>query len=171
MGRRKKDQEESKIPPVKLNLSAETKRGIAVVVFAALALIIVLSLAGIAGSLGGQMYRALTWLFGVMAYLVPLILVSIAISLYKQNLEEAEKKHSSFYLRIYLGAVLLTASVGGLIHIFYLPNTPAFDLASQGRGGGYLGAIMAQPLFSLLGFWAGSLILFALVIISILVIF
>src|SRR5205085_12552564 len=47
----------------------------------------------------------------------------------------------------------------------------AFDLASEGRGGGYLGALFAAPLYSFLGFWAGSLILFALAIIALLITF
>ena len=172
MGRRKKtEKEEKKIRTPKLNLAGETKRGIAVVVVIALALIVVLSIAGIAGSLGQQMFKALSSFFGVMTYVVPLILLSVAVSLYKQDLE-AEGKPRSFYWRTYLGAILMTGAIGGLIHIFYLTaELSAFDLASEGRGGGYLGALFAQPLFSFLGFWAGSLILIALIVIGILVTF
>lgn len=172
MGRRKKtEKEDKKIQGPKLNLSPETKRGIAVVVFVVLALIIVLSLANIAGSLGLQLFNLLTLTFGVMAYIVPLILLAVAISLYKQDLEK-ENRGNDFYWRIYLGAILLTGSIAGLIHIFYLSNQlSAFDLAGEGRGGGYLGAVFSQPLFTFLGFWAGSLILIALVFIGILVTF
>ncbi len=173
MGRRKKGEgkETKKISIPKLNLSAETKRGIAVVVFVALALIVILSLAKIAGSFGLQLYKFLTLAFGIMSYMVPLILLSIAISLYKQDLEKTSKEHG-FYWRTYLGALLLTGSIGGLIHIFYLSNQlNGFDLAVEGRGGGYVGALFAQPAFAFLGFWAGSLVLFALVIIAILITF
>ncbi len=173
MGRHKKEDKEDKIKNLtpNLNLSAETKRGIAVVVFIVLAMVVLLSLGDLAGSLGAELYKFLTWVFGVMAYLIPLILLSVAISLYKEDLVK-EGRHSSFYWRIYLGAILLTGSIGGLIHIFYLSNQQsAFDLAGEGRGGGYLGAIFAQPLYATLGFWAGCLILFALIIISILVTF
>ena len=176
MGRRKKyekDQEDKKLSVPKLNLSDETKRGISVVVFVALALVIVLSLAGVAGSLGAQMFTGLTWVFGIMAYLVPLILIIIALSLYKQKLDKGDEHHS-FYLRIYLGAVVLTGSIGGLIHIFYLNGQSglgAFELAGEGRGGGYLGALFAYPLFTYLAFWAGSLILIALAIIGLLITF
>lgn len=173
MGRHKKEEKEDKIKNLtpSLNLSAETKRGIAVIVFVVLALVVLLSLGNLAGSLGLELYKFLTWIFGVIAYIIPLILLSVAISLYKEDLLK-EGRHSSFYWRIYLGAILMTGSIGGLIHIFYLNNnTSAFDLAGEGRGGGYLGAIFAQPLFSTLGFWAGCLILFALIIISVLVTF
>lgn len=172
MGRRKKeDKEETKLPKPQLNLSEETKRGIAVVVFCVLALVMALSIVGIAGSLGFQLFRALSWLFGVITYIVPLILVSVAISLYKQDLN-TEDKHSSFYWRIYLGAVLLTGSITGIIHIFLLNGqNNAFEIASEGRGGGYMGAIFSSALFNFLGFWAGCAILVALIIIAVLVTF
>ncbi len=172
MGRRKKtDKEDKKFEGPKLNLSAETKRGIAVVVFVALAFVIGLSEAGVAGSLGGHLYKFLSLLFGIISLVVPLILISVAISLYKQDLTDEQRDHS-FYLRIYLGALLLTGSIGGLIHIFYLSNElSGFALASEGKGGGYLGALFAQPLYSFLGFWAGCLILFALIIIGLLITF
>src|SRR6266404_659409 len=143
----KKDKYERKMQPPKLNLSAETTRGIMVVVFIAAALVVVLALAGIAGSLGEQILRFLTLGFGVMAYIVPLILLIVAISLYKQDLKEKDKEHG-FYWRTYLGAILLTGSIAGLIHIFILnPSADAFGLAGEGRGGGYLGAAFASSLY------------------------
>jgi len=176
MARRKKQQnekedKEKRFPKPKLNLAPETKRGIVVVVFVAVALIVVLSLAGLAGSLGEQLFKFLTLAFGVLSYAVPVILLAVAISLYNQDLEK-EGKSSSFYWRTYLGAVLLTGSIGGLIHMFFISATvSAFTVASGGGGGGYFGALFAQPSFTYLGFWAGSLLLFALIIISILITF
>jgi S-DNA-T family DNA segregation ATPase FtsK/SpoIIIE len=173
MGRRKKQDEkqENKLSAPQLNLSQETKRGIVVVVFAVLALIVVLSIAGIAGSLGQELFKWLSWAFGVMIYIVPLILISVAISIYKQDLQ-SKGKDSSFYWRIYFGAVLLAGSIGGLIHMFLLSSTvSAFDLATLGKGGGYVGAVFAQPAFSFLGFWAGCAVLIALILISILITF
>lgn len=178
MGRRKKTQEKEEREERQarrgrphLGLAPETKRGISVVIFVVLALLCILSLAHLAGSVGDVLLRVLTSVFGNLAYLVPLLLLMVAIALYKQDLEE-DRRDSSFYMRTYLGALLLTASIAGLIHIFYLSNgASAFDLAAEGRGGGYLGALLAGPAFSLLKFWAGSLVLFALVIIGMLVTF
>jgi S-DNA-T family DNA segregation ATPase FtsK/SpoIIIE len=174
MAKRKKDKiekEERKFPKPKLNLAPETKRGIVVVVFVAVALLVVLSLAGLAGSLGQQLFRFLTLAFGVLSYAVPVILLAVTVSLYNQDLEK-QGRGSSFYWRTYLGAMLLTGSIGGLIHMFFItPQQTAFALADQGSGGGYFGALFAQPSFNYLGFWAGSLVLFALAIISILITF
>jgi DNA segregation ATPase FtsK/SpoIIIE, S-DNA-T family len=175
MAKRKKDKdsdkEDRKFAKPKLNLGSETKRGIVVVVFVAVALIVVLSLANLAGSLGQQLFKFLTLAFGVLSYAVPIILLAVAISIYNQDLEKAGRG-SSFYWRTYLGAMLLTGSVGGLIHMFFItPDQSAFALADMGSGGGYFGALFAQPSFTYLGFWAGSLVLFALIVISLLITF
>jgi hypothetical protein len=174
MAKRKKQQdekEEKKFPKPKLNLAPETKRGIIVVIFVGLALIVLLSLANFAGPFGQQLFRALTLAFGVLSYAVPLILLVVAVSLYNQDLEKTGRS-SAFYWRTYLGATLLTGTVGGLIHMFFInPQTSAFTVAAGGGGGGYFGALFAQPSFNYLGFWAGSLLLFALIVISILITF
>ena len=172
MARNKKRQEkeEKGYRKPKLNLSKETKRAIAVVIFVALALLVLLSLVGIAGDWGNYMFKFLSAIFGVLTYAVPLILLMVAIALYKQNLEDDAEKQ--FYLRTYVGAILLTGSVAGLIHMFQIsPELGAFDLAAQGRGGGYLGAIFSAPAYNLFGFWAGSIILFALFLIGVLITF
>ncbi len=167
-----KEQEEKdfKISAPRLNLASETKRGIVVVIVIVLAIVSVLSLVGIAGSLGQNLFRFFTVAFGIMAYLVPVVFLLIALALIKQDLKD-EKSGEGFYFRTFLGAVLLTGSIAGLIHIFYLPSYSAFVLAGEGRGGGYLGAIFAEPIYALLNLWAGSIILFALTIIGVLVTF
>jgi S-DNA-T family DNA segregation ATPase FtsK/SpoIIIE len=175
MGRNKKNSDndkkkESRVSAPQLNLARETKRGIVVVLFVVLALVSVLSQVGIAGSLGAFWFKLLSMGFGVMAYLVPVIFLLVAVSLFKQDLS-GEKAEESFYFRTFLGALLMTGSIAGLIHIFYLQSYNAFDLASEGRGGGYLGAFFAQPSYVFLGFWAGSVILCALVVIGILITF
>jgi hypothetical protein len=109
-------------------------------------------------------------LFGVLSYLTPILFLLIAILLFKQNLKEESDQH--FYFRTYLGTFLLIGSIAGLIHIFAMgENGSAFSLASEGRAGGFLGALFAGPANSLLGFWAGCLVLLALLVIGILVAF
>lgn len=171
MGRNKKyqDKKEDRMLAPKLDLAHETKRGIAVVIFIVLALIAMLSLAGVAGSLGKGLFRALTLMFGVIAYVVPVILLLVAASLFRAKSEE--EKSTSIYTRTYVGTLLMTGSIAGLIHMFYLSSESAFAVASEGRGGGYFGALFAQPSFALLGFAAGSLLLFAILVIGVLIAF
>ncbi len=171
MGRNKKDKSRNlELNMPSLNLSPETKRGIVVIIFVVLALLSLLSLANLAGTFGRYSFRFLSAMFGVVAYVVPLLLLLVAISLYRQNGENLGQRGA--YLRTYIGAILLAGSITGLIHIFNLGSgAGAFDLAAEGRYGGYFGALFAQPAYSLFGFWAGSLILFAVFVIGVLVAF
>ncbi len=158
------------LPKPRLNLSRETKRGIAVIIFIVLAGVTALSLAGIAGSLGEFIQSILAQLFGILSYLAPLLFFMVAVLLFKQDLQTEGGQH--FYFRTYFGVFLLTGGVGGLIHLFAMGETgSAFSLAAEGRAGGFLGAIFAGPLNMLLGFWAGSLLLIALIVIGILITF
>ena len=155
----------------RLNLSGETKRGIVVIGFVVLALISVLSAVKIGGDLGAFWFQLLSLVFGGLAYVVPLFFLLIAISLFKQDITKTEKSQN-FYFRTFLGVIILSGSVAGIIHIFYISNIiNGFDVASEGRGGGYLGAVFAQPSFSAFGFWGGSILLFALIIIGLLITF
>lgn len=170
MARSKKQKTEHLIPKPNLNLSPETKKGVAVIFFTALFLIAFLSLFGKAGIVGQYINEALRFGFGYIAYFVPIIFLLIGISLYKQTIREEETQH--FYFRTYLGAFLLAGSFAGLLHVFYMKDgSGALDLVSQNIGGGYLGALFGYPLFSLTGFWAALIILFGLMIVALLVTF
>lgn len=171
MSKNKTKKSEHIVPKPSLQLSAETKKGIAVIIFIALFFIAILSLFNLAGMVGYSISEALRFGFGFIAYFVPFAFLIIGISLYKQDID-AEKKKQSFYARTYFGVFLLVGSFAGLIHIFYMRNgASAFDLVSAGKGGGYLGALFAYPFYSLVNFWAGAIILIALAFIGVLITF
>jgi S-DNA-T family DNA segregation ATPase FtsK/SpoIIIE len=146
-----------------------------VVVFAALAAETFLSALNLAGSFGIFLLKVLSSAFGVLAYFVPALLLLVAVLLGKQKIgqDDMEEKHkSSFYWRIYLGALLMTGSIAGLIHVFYLANgSETWQLAYQGQAGGFLGGVFGGVLFKYLDFWATACVLFALLIIGVLVAF
>ena len=140
----KKDKEDkdflSSVPH--LGLSAETKRGVAVVVFCVLGLVTLLSAVNLAGSLGESLLGLLKWLVGALGYFVPFLFFFVAILLARHKLSDNKKEGSEdgkkasehekgFYWRIYLGALLFIGSVAGLIDIFYLTNgDTAFNFAN-----------------------------------------
>lgn len=177
MGRNKKEENEKKTRAPRmpsLNLGAETKRGIMVVVFAVLSIVSLLAILGLAGSLGKSYLGLLNWLLGILGYFVPALLLLVAVLLAKHKIAPKQEKggDAAFYLRVYLGSLLLTGAISGLIHIFYLTTgETAFALASEGRGGGLLGAVFTSWMYSSLNFWASAAILFALLIIGILIAF
>ncbi len=159
------------IPKPSLHLSAETKKGIAVIIFIALFFIALFSLFNLAGVTGAYIDSALRFGFGFIAYFIPFVFLIIGLALYRQKID-AEKKHQSFYVRTYIGAFLLAGAVAGLIHLVYMKGgASALDLVSAHKGGGYLGALFAYPFFSLVGFWAGAIILLALAFIALLITF
>ena len=169
MGRPRK-QREHLIPKPSLNLSPETKKGLAVVLFVALFLITLLSLFGKAGIVGEYISQGFVFGFGYIAYFIPVVFLLIGIALYKQNVDEERGQH--FYFRTYLGAFILAGSLAGLIHIFYMrEGEAALDLVSKTIGGGYLGALFGYPFFSLTGFWAALVILIGIMITGLLITF
>ncbi len=176
MARNKKRPEKSEnqtvksVPKPKLNLASDTKRGITIVIFLILAGVTGLSIIGAAGGLGQFIFKMFAVMFGVIGYLVPVMLLIIAWILFKGKSEEEESKH--LYFRTYLGVFLITGSVAGLIHSLYMnADTGAIALANQGRAGGYLGALFAGPLVGALGFWAGGLLLLGLFAIGVMIAF
>lgn len=175
MGRNKKENKENSklnFTTPKLNLGAETKRGIAVVVFGVLALVSMLAVINLAGALGRSYVHLLTWILGVLAYFVPALLLLVSILLAKHKFAAEEESDSSFYWRVYFGSLLLTGAVAGLIHIFYLTGGDgAFFVASEGKGGGMIGAVFSGWLFNALGFYATAAILLSFLVIGILVAF
>jgi DNA segregation ATPase FtsK/SpoIIIE, S-DNA-T family len=173
--KKNKDKPESKntksLPKPQLNLASETKRGIMVVVFVILAGITGLSILGAAGGLGGLIYKLFSLLFGVIAYLVPVMFLATAALLFRfQAPSEEQTDHP--YFRTYLGMFLIAGSAAGVIHSLYIKDgVSALSIASEGRAGGYLGALFAGPLVGSLGFWAGDLALIGLFIIGLLITF
>ncbi|MBI3231550.1 MAG: DNA translocase FtsK 4TM domain-containing protein, partial [Candidatus Doudnabacteria bacterium] len=171
MARNKKRQEkEPAITVPKLNLSQDTKRGVAVVIFVGLAVITALASFGIAGKLGARLMQGLNWGFGILAFTAPLFFALIAVLLAKQKMPD--NKQVGFYWRIYFGSLLLFGAIAGIVHTFYLSGgESALGLAQAGKGGGFLGAFFGGLTFKFFGFIAANVILFALLIIGILIAF
>ncbi len=172
MGRPKKNKDESSsiiksIPKPQLDLASETKRGIAVVVFLILAGITGLAVIGSAGGLGQFIFEMFSLLFGVMAYLVPVLFLLIAYLLFKSQPNE-ENKHP--YFRTYFGMFLTAGSIAGLIHSIYIDeNMGAVALANAGKAGGWLGALFGGPIVSAFSVWAGVLLLIGILVIGLVI--
>ncbi len=153
-----------------LNLKKDTRRGVIMVLFIVLAILFTLSLAKLAGPFGNVANQVLKLAFGWVAYVTPVIFLFVAIALFRQSPEE---ETSTVSTHAYVGAVLLTLTLTGFLHLLVIKNDPtlAFDLVSEGRGGGYLGVLSSYPLMNFTGFTGSLVILLAGIIISFLVTF
>lgn len=170
---KRKNQEQYNFPNYKrpqLNLKRDTRKGLAVVLFVVLAIIFTLSLADLAGPFGGVANQVLKLAFGWVAYVVPLIFLFVAVALFRQNPEE---ESSTVSTHAYVGAVLLTLTLTGLLHLMVIRQDVglAFQLVKESRGGGYLGVLTSYPLMHLMGFTASMVVLLAGIIVSLLVTF
>lgn len=168
--KRNKDQEwEPNFKRPQLNLRSETRKGVAVIFFCVLSILIILSLIGSAGSFGTITNKILRLAFGWMAFGVPVIFLMVAAALMKQPRDE----ESTVSTHAYVGGVLLILTMTGFLHLIVIRNNVggAFDLIKQGSGGGYLGLLTSYPLIHVMGFAASAVVLAAAIIVSLLVTF
>lgn len=168
--RKQKDQYDTNFKRPQLNLKKDTRKGVAVVFFVVLAILFGLSLAGSAGNFGEIANQVLKLAFGWMSYGVPAIFLMVAVALFK-SADEPDSNTVSTHA--YVGAILLTLALTGLLHLLVLRNNvdQAFDLVKAGRGGGYLGVLTSYPLMHVMGFIASLVILIAGTVVSVFVTF
>ena len=150
---RKKNKKEIKNPEPKLRrLKDDTVSWIFAVAFFVLFIIFILAPLEMAGNVGNKMYNILKVLFGLGYFLLPLLSLLLSISFAKSV------KHS-------FGT---TRAIGS--SLFFLSSLALLDLVFTDKGG-MIGKFLHKPLVKLFDVYATSVILGALIIISILVIF
>lgn len=157
--RRRQPQEESDRKP----LNDETRHGIFAVVLFVIAGLSLLGFFDLAGPLGREIDRLEGVFLGWIRYFVPVILVVIGAVLLRSPTLIWRGLTA-------LGLILLVISLTGLAHLFFDVNE-SFLEATRGHGGGYIGYGTAWPLLKVAGRVAGFIILFALLIISFLILF
>ena len=170
----------TRFEPVGLNLSPDTKRGIAIVLFLVAAAVSGLGILDGAGSFGQIIAKILRLVFGNVSYVTPAIFLGVAGSLFlggRSRVRSGEQKDELKEVsmtRTYLGAALFVFAITGILHLFVIrhnPLTSPFELVKDGLGGGYFGVFTSYPLETLMGFGAALVVLIALGIIAILVTF
>lgn len=160
----KRDSDDGSKRP-KLNLQSETKKGIAVILLLVLAGVTALAIINTAGALGGFLFKIFSMLFGVLAYLLPILLVAAAYLLFKDK--NADEENPYPHIHLYVGMFLLIGAAAGLIHLWTLSDGESMmSLAGEGRAGGYLGALFAGPITSAFGNIAGALLLLGFLVIG-----
>ncbi|MGH2758066.1 MAG: DNA translocase FtsK, partial [Actinomycetota bacterium] len=113
-----------------------------------LAILMGLSLAGAAGPVGHWVGWTLRGGFGKIAYVVPVATLVVSLAAFIRR-EEAG--------RILVGTGLISSAAAGLAHL--IAGAPKLDGGYLGlaSGGGVFGALIAVPLRTYIGTWAGAL--------------
>lgn len=138
-------------------------RGIIAVILVITAIIITLSFFHKAGVVGIMLDEyALSFLFGVMRYAAPAIILILAWFLLKDIEYDYHGTHG-------IGSILFFLSLSSIIHIKFAPIDMLAE-ALAGNGGGVFG-LLAWPLKNYLGAVASLIILGGLAVVSVLLIF
>ncbi len=125
--------------------------------------------ADLAGPLGQGLDDAFGGLLGVLRVLAPLALVAGG-ALLLRGPRPTDEPTPRRVTGAVVGSVLLLVSATGLFHL--AKGTPGFGapFADFAGAGGYLGAVVANPLEGLLAQWGATLVLIALGVIGLVVI-
>ena len=158
---KKKENQETVIEKAKFwnDMKEETIRAILAILCFLVTLISLLASFGKAGIIGLYGYLFFTRMFGIGYFLIPLVFAMIGITL----LQGLEKK---FRTSKTIGAVIFFLSCLGLIHIIGITIGTV-----ESRYAGIFGYLVGAPLIKILAVPASSILLGALVIISLFIIF
>jgi len=142
------------------HLEPETKQWIAIIFFAALAIVLILSIFGLAGSLGEKINAFLASAFGWSRIFLPVVSLVIAFVIYDPD-------RIQFRAINYVGIALFFLCFNAFIHTLAL-GTGNFASEDLAGAGGLIGFLVAKPFLDLLNFWGAVVVLLALTITSIL---
>ncbi len=127
--------------------------GIGLVAFA------VLLALGVYGDFAGIIGRGLDWLAALVTgearYLLPIALAAVGWAL-------ISNRRSSNRLRLVVGCILLAAAVLGVLHVLRGPHEVSASYDDVNDAGGWLGAVVGEPLRSLLATAGSTVLLIAL---------
>jgi len=148
-----------------VEVNPEAARGIAAVIMTLIGGLLLLSYIGLAGSVGRFLHDLSRLVFGWTAYLLPIILLSLAWRMFKTP-PEGEEDEGGVKLSTYLGTLLFFLFLPALIHVFYGQNI-AVEVAQKGDGGGMVGYGVSYIFLHTVDLLASILILTGLTLVSI----
>jgi DNA segregation ATPase FtsK/SpoIIIE, S-DNA-T family len=159
--RRPKTKKEKTEERLAWGLDPETRRSILGVALIIAGLVFGLSVVGWAGALGGALSFFLKFIFGIVAYPIPILLLIIGGIILAPTAIE-------FRASAFLGIGLSAVSLAAIAHLLVGPEQ-ALEVAKTGGGGGMVGFGLASIFRYVFDFWASLIILLGGFIISILV--
>lgn len=147
-----------------LSLDPETKRGVAVVFLFAFAVLILLGVFDLAGTFGRGLDDAISYVFGWNRLLIPFFLMA-----WGYHVLAPERLRLKFTNVV--GFILFFLTLNPLVHAVTFTGATTISESALRAAGGKLGETIANPFINMLGMVGGVTILFALFIISLLLIF
>ncbi len=113
----------------------------------------------LAGPLGSGVEEVLGWFTGLGRFIVPVVLVGVGVAFIREHRSAAPR-------RLVAGWSLISLAVLGLLHAVRGPDKMFGGFGAFDSAGGWLGALVGQPITSLIGS-AGAVVVFvALVVVG-----
>jgi DNA segregation ATPase FtsK/SpoIIIE-like protein len=163
MGRKRKILTKSRLDAIagtfQVSLSAEIKKTLSALLLAILAVLITLSLLGLAGRFGITFQQLLFMVFGFVTYLLPIILLCILVLLVKNVDPKKDDVHPG--KRTFFGSLLMLMGFLGIWHLFfvYIQDRGLWDFSVAEAGAGLLGTILSSIFLQFFGYVASAVIL------------
>ena len=117
----------------------------------------------LAGPLGRGVERLIGWFTGIGRFAVPIVLVCVGYAL-------VHKGRSQHRFRLAIGWACAAVATLGLIHVFHGPDKIWSGFNELGRAGGWIGALVGEPLRGLLAKPGAVVVLLAILVGGILLI-
>ena len=108
----------------------------------------------LAGPVGRGIEKLFGWITGVGRFVLPLVMIAVGIAL-------VHKGRSSNQFRLVLGWGLMALSALGVLHLVRGPDKISAGFDELGRSGGWLGALVAEPLRAMLASGGAAVVLLA----------
>ena len=105
---------------------------------------------GMAGPLGEAIDTVFGWLLGLGRFALPVVLVGIGVAMVRRRSIEHR-------VRLAVGWSVVVVAILGLLHVMNGQKSILADVEQMSEAGGWIGAIVAEPLRSTLS-WAGALV-------------
>ena len=125
------------------SLSTDVKRNVAGVTLFTLAVLVALGFLGYAGLVGEFLNKIVGQTIGWAKLIFPLFLILAGIVLFF-------RKETIFYVTKLIGLFIVFISITGLLHWFF-DASKMQAVAQQGKGGGYVGYVVAYSSIKYLG--------------------
>ncbi len=136
-------------------------RGIAIVVAGVLAALGVYL--NVAGPVGDAIDTSLGWVFGLGRFLLPPALIAVGVVVVRRN----ESEHR---LRLAVGSVVIVLATLGLLHLARGEGRMTASVDALKPAGGWIGALIGQPLRTLLSIVGAVVVLLAIILGGVLIV-
>ena len=148
---------------IQWEIDPETGREVAAILLVLFGGLFLMSIFGLAGSFGRFLMDFITLMFGYVAFIFSASLLVLGILLFMPKKFEIRPA-------TYIGLIIFFLFFPGLVHVF-VNQDEALQVARNGAAGGVVGFAISAIFYSLTGFWATLLLLFAITVVSLMITF